>query len=252
MPIGTDGDGTDDNEGPHCRNCHVGANDCFTCHSNDDKYAVYTAGGTQRIDVSSAYDSTTTAGSFNRSNYSPPTTYRQSAVVGAVGDPCLDGGFSFPHRTLGSNMLKDELWGVDFDGTPISAGTTRTANAVTPSAMLAAYAGTAPQAAIAAGANNRATDADAEQINVTDDWYYYLETKNASSIIPAVQTDNVALVGQRAENLDSVCIDCHGDATYWQGDNPALYVFKAGTGAQYGDYGYGDTFGWELLLKGLP
>ena len=30
-------------------------------------------------------------------------------------------------------------------------------------------------------------------------------------------------------------------------------LFKAGkAGTSYGDYGYGDTFGWELLLKGLP
>ncbi len=26
-----------------------------------------------------------------------------------------------------------------------------------------------------------------------------------------------------AENLDSVCIDCHGDSTYWNGDDTTIY-----------------------------
>jgi len=244
MPIGTDGDGTDDNEGPHCRNCHTGANDCFTCHTNDDRFqpAVFAGGATNRVDVSSAYTATIDAKVANQSNYAPPSAYRQSATVGAIGEPCLDGGFSFPHRTLGVNMLKDELFGVDFDGTPIAAGQVRTTNAST----------------LAAGAGTEASDgdprpADPLQVYVTDDWFHYLETRNATSIIPAVQGDNPALAGQPAENWDSVCIDCHGDATYWNGDNPDLYTFKAGkAGASYGDYGYGDTFGWELILKGLP
>ena len=237
MPIGTDGDGTDDNEGPHCRNCHTGANDCFTCHTNDDRFISTAYGAANRVDVSSAFTANTAAKVGNQTNYSPISAYRQSATVGAVGDPCLDGGFSFPHRTLGVNMLKDELFGVDFDGSPVAAGEVRTANANT----LAANTGVDFQAG------------DAAQAFVTDDWFYYLETRNAESIIPAVQSDNPAIVGQAAENWDSVCIDCHGDATYWNGDDPSLYTFKAGkAGTSYGDYGYGDTFGWELILKGLP
>lgn len=245
MPVGTDGDGTDDNEGPHCRNCHVGANDCFTCHSNDDRYepAVFAGGSTTRVDISSVYTAVTDAKVSNMSNYAPPTSYRQSAVAGsAIGDPCLDGGFSFPHRTLGYNMLKDELWGVDFDGSAIAVGVARTANANT----LAAASGTA-------SSSGTPRAADASQVYVTDEWYYYLETRNSSSIIPAVQGDNTALVGVATENLDSVCIDCHGDATYWNGDDASLYTNKAGkVGTSYGDYGYGDTIGWELMLKGLP
>jgi hypothetical protein len=233
MPIGTDGDGTDDNEGPHCRNCHTGGSDCFTCHTNDDTYAV---GSTTLRDVSSAYTATIDAKVTNQSNYAPITAYRQSAVVGAVGEACLDGGFSFPHRTLGKDMLKDELYGVDFDGTPIGPGDVRTANAAT----LAAGFGTAQQAG------------DEFQVYVTSGTYYYTESRNATSIIAAVRSDNPALVGQPAENMDSVCIDCHGDATYWNGDDASLYVYKPSAITTYGVYGYGDTFGWELLLKGLP
>lgn len=40
---------------------------------------------------------------------------------------CSDDGFSFPHRTMGWKMLKDELFGLDFDGSEVAVGTTRTA-----------------------------------------------------------------------------------------------------------------------------
>jgi hypothetical protein len=210
MPIGTDGDGTDDNEGPHCRNCHTGANDCFTCHTNDDRFISTAYGDANRVDVSSAFTANTSAKVGNQTNYSPISAYRQSATVGAVGDPCLDGGFSFPHRTLGVNMLKDELFGVDFDGTPIAAGEVRTANANT----LAATAGVDFQAG------------DAAQAFVTTTGSTTSRRAMRTSIIPAVQSDNPAIVGQAAENYDSVCIDCHGDATYWNGDDPSLYTFK--------------------------
>jgi hypothetical protein len=56
MPVGTDSDGTDDNEGPHCRNCHTGGSDCFSCHTNDDRFAFNDA---NRVDVSSAYTAVT-------------------------------------------------------------------------------------------------------------------------------------------------------------------------------------------------
>jgi hypothetical protein len=55
-----------------------------------------------------------------------------------------------------------------------------------------------------------------------------------------------------AENLDSVCIDCHGDSTYWNGDNSSYYVDKADSTLPLGTYGSGQYGGWELLLKGLP
>ncbi|MBN2841427.1 MAG: hypothetical protein JXP37_10780 [Coriobacteriia bacterium] len=233
MPVVTDEDGTDDNEGPHCRNCHTGASDCFTCHSNDDRYVYNDA---TRIDVSSAYNATTTVSLGNRSNYAPVTSYRASAVVGGVGDPCLDGGFSFPHRTLGKDMLKDELWGIDFDGSPIAFGEVRTANANT----LAAYDGVAFQAT------------DPLQAYVTGGEYYYIETRNGTSIVPTVVSDDGALVGQLTENMDSVCIDCHGDASYWNGDNTAFLKPEGESALPLGTYGSGEFGGWEMILKGLP
>lgn len=186
MPLDTeaenaDGDGSDDNEGPHCRNCHTGANTCEQCHG--------ATGG--------AYTTTIDAAVAGRSNFTPQTNYRASAVANAISGQCLDGGFSFPHRTLGKDMLKDELYGVDFDGSVIAAGEVRDA--------------------VALGTMTN---------------QYLTENNAATSIVPAVQNDVPGLAGQAAENLDSVCIDCHGDATYWNGDNAALER--------------------EMMLKGLP
>jgi hypothetical protein len=215
MPIGTDGDGRDDNEGPHCRNCHVGANNCYVCHSD-----ATTPG------PSAAYTAVTSAPVSNKTNYAAQTFVRQSAVVGAVGEACLDGGFSFPHRTLGKDMLKDELFGIDFDGTVIAAGVVRTANT----------------GALTAG--DISADKQFE--------YWVAEDRNSTSIIAAVRSDSGTLEGVAAENLDSVCIDCHGDGTYWQGDNPALMKTTTTSPLPLGTYGSGTVMGWELLLKGLP
>jgi len=231
MPVGTDSDGRDDNEGPHCRNCHIGANNCYVCHSDDSRYSAL-----NKVNVSSAYTSTITAKVGNQTSYASQTFLRTSATVGGVGEPCLDGGFTFPHRTLGKDMLKDELWGVDYDGTVVAVGDDRTMNG---------YAGTETDdmSGYLTGPYTRA------QVPAFE--YWTAEDKNANSIIPAVQSDTGDLVAA-TENLDSVCIDCHGDGTYWNGDNTAFYVSKAGATTTLGVYGSGDTIGWELLLKGLP
>ena len=168
------GAGDDENFGPHCRNCHTGGSSCEQCH----------AGG--------AYTATTDAAVVGRSNYTPQSYYRTSAVAGLNGQ-CIDGGFSFPHRTLGANLLKDELYGVDFDGTRLAAGDTRGAEIGT--------------------VTSRFTDG----------------ALSSASLSEAIRTDDGAIAGTAAENMDSVCIDCHGDATYWQ---PELAD--------------------ELILKGLP
>ena len=41
------------------------------------------------------------------------------------GVDCSDDGFSWPHRTMGWKMLKDDLFGLNFDGTPVAVGQTR-------------------------------------------------------------------------------------------------------------------------------
>jgi hypothetical protein len=229
MVIETDDDGRDDNEGPHCRNCHVGANNCYVCHSDDSRYS-----STGRVNVSSAYTSTIGAVG-NQANFAPQAFLRSSATVGGVGEPCLDGGFTFPHRTLGKDMLKDELWGVDYDGSVVAMGDSRTMNGFTGTEM-------DDMSGFVVGANGT-------QVPAFE--YWTAEDRNSTSIIPAVQSDTGDLAAP-AENIDSVCIDCHGDSTYWNGDDSAFYVSKAPKALADGVYGSGDTKGWELLLKGLP
>lgn len=229
MPIGTDGDGTDDNEGPHCRNCHTGANNCYVCHSDGAAFPNDTAIGfpTATVrNISAAYTATTTAAVTNQTNFASQTFIRQSAIATTtIGEPCLDGGLSFPHRTLGANMLKDELYGIDFDGSPISFPGTRTVNA----------------GGMAAGTG------------AGTDWEYWIaEDKNAGSIIASVRNDAKTLENTAVENMDTVCIDCHGDASYWQGDNAAMHSESSFTSTGPDTYGWGGKEGWELLLKGLP
>jgi len=217
MPISVDGDARDDNEGPHCRNCHIGANNCNVCHADDS------------TNFSAAYTSVTTTHTASKTPYAPQSFIRQSAVTSSVvGAPCLDGGFSFPHRTLGANMLKDELYGIDFDGAPVAAGVARTLN----------------------GGAQVAQDTT---FSVGGDAFWIGEKQNSGSLSAAVRTDSGALEGALAENLDSVCIDCHGDGSYYNGDNAAAF-FTAETvsGLPLGTYGSGTAGGWELLLKGLP
>jgi hypothetical protein len=216
MPIETDGDGTNDNEGPHCRNCHVGASNCDVCHADDS------------TNFSAAYTATITAAVTGKSNYAPQAFIRQSAVADLNGQ-CIDGGFSFPHRTLGANMLKDEIFGVDFDGDPVAAGQPR-------------------------GTNGGAEAAQDTTFSVNTDGFAYWtgEKQNATSIIPSVRTDSGAIESANAENMDSVCIDCHGDATYWNGENAAFLNTTPDSALPLGTYGSGQRGGWELILKGLP
>lgn len=214
MPVSSDGiDDTDSNDGPHCRNCHVGASNCDVCHADDS------------TNFSAAYTSTTNAAVTNKTNYSSQSYLRQSAVAGLNGQ-CIDGGFSFPHRTLGANMLKDELYGVDFDGTPVAFGGSRTTNG-----------GAAPSQTATFSAGDFAL--------------WTGEKQNATSIIPSVKSDNPALELTAVENLDSVCIDCHGDASYYN-DSSAVFTTITESPLPDGTYGAGEKGGWELLLHGLP
>lgn len=214
MPLGTDEDGRDDNEGPHCRNCHVGANNCDVCHADNT------------ANFSAAYTATLTEVS-GKTNYASQSFLRQSAVAGLNGQ-CIDGGFSFPHRTLGANMLKDELFGVDFDGTPVAAGQLRGTNG----------------GAEAAQDTNFSENADGFA-------FWIGEKQNATSIVAAVRTDSGAIENAAAENYDSVCIDCHGDATYYNtGD--AYSSPHTTSPLPLGTYGSGEAGGWDLLLHGLP
>jgi hypothetical protein len=49
----------------------------------------------------------------------------EDTATAAVSDYCSNDGFSWPHRTLGWKMLKDDLFGLDFDGTVVGVGDER-------------------------------------------------------------------------------------------------------------------------------
>jgi hypothetical protein len=202
-------DGNLNNYGNHCRKCHIGGSSCRQCHG-------ITPDGT----VMPAYDRLL-------SPYDPPsahddylTTYwaqsyvKRSAIpsvtVAGIGLQCVDGGFSWPHRTLGINLLKDEMYGVDFDGKPIAPGAYRMT-----SAQVDAYLGLQTGGYL---------DGSKMASEFATDWWR------------ASPDSTHDIFGSPAENLDSMCLDCHGDATYWNGDDPSYFT---------------PGLGWEILLKGL-
>jgi len=195
-PAGTDENpsGEDDNDGPHCRNCHTGASSCDQCHGA-------TSAGVAR-------------GAYSITPLTPgktpfqPGSYAHVSASSTINAQCIDGGFSYPHRTLGYNMLKDEIWGVDFDGTPIAVGVAR-GTALVPLDEYAPVWGASHST---------------ESTGMADFMWGWTENGEQRE-------------GQITENLDSVCIDCHGDSTYWNGDDAA---------------GYSTADGWDLLFKGLP
>ena len=211
MPGGTadNPDGTLNNYGNHCRKCHIGGSSCNQCHGMD-------ADG----DMMSAYDRLLTPYDPHSDHDDYTTTYwaqpyvHRSAVasvsVAGIGVQCIDGGFSWPHRTLAVNLLKDEMFGIDFDGSPIEPGDIRMT-----SGQVESYLG------LEAGGYLAAPAEASEVATVT--WR------------PSPD-DTLGIFGQPAENADSMCLDCHGDATYWNGDNPDYFT---------------PGKGWELLLKGL-
>ena len=92
-------------------------------------------------------------------------------------------------------MLKDELYGVDYDGTAVAPGDDRTAGA------------------------------GLDLNNYSYAWYQSWESENTTDA--AIGYDKWVESGTQlatdtaiaAENLDSVCLDCHGDSTYWNGDD---------------------------------
>jgi hypothetical protein len=147
-----------------------------------------------------------------------PGSVRTSAVADIAGQ-CLDGGFSYPHRTLGANMLKDAIYGVDFDGTPIDAGGTRGVNGADNATLLAN------------------TDIQAD----LGSYFTGGNSFDADTLVGASAND--------VENLDSVCIDCHGDATYWTGDDYKVTFTSANPLNPSQTW---TVEGWNLLLKGLP
>jgi hypothetical protein len=231
--------GDDNNMGPHCRNCHTGAASCNQCHGPDvasdsgmsrENWESYWADGDY-----TAWDGNVVSGVASNSvgvegktTYIPPAYVKTNAVAN-INNQCIDGGFSYPHRTLGQDMLKDSLFGVDFNGQPIAFGQTRGASFADTSAV-AAYFGYS------------ANSAGADQ--------YFGRT---NMLYPQSGHGFESLVNRPVDNLDSVCIDCHGNATTYEGN--AAYVDKWYFPSNFdvsGSTAPNHVTGWELLLKGLP
>ena len=151
-----------DNKGPHCRNCHRGSSDCATCHTpwgsngpqgysegvhtgdpNGDQAKWFYAYTSSIVDAAE-YDGPllspvnpfghrrALSTAYTNAQWRSPRTFATnwptdwdttSVGVNAV---CSNDGFSWPHRTMGWKMLKDELWGLDRDGTVVSVGEQKT------------------------------------------------------------------------------------------------------------------------------
>ena len=147
--------------GPNCRNCHKGSSGCRTCHQeplanytiSPPAYTVDSAtAANDALELSTYSVFLTSTGADNMVVESPTYKfYKKSRTVdwsntwrtasgfvasgqrmatgqenaSGVGSPCADDGFSWPHRTLGFKMLKDDLFGLDFNGQPISVGDSR-------------------------------------------------------------------------------------------------------------------------------
>ncbi len=134
--------------GPHCRNCHRGSSGCNACHIAGkggytaiasiaaDNTLGKTVFNTLWVSTAVTYDvlnSTPTAYPPTQTNagvqfkwersVSFPSNWRQLETTSSAS--CSDDGFSWPHRTLGWMMLKDDLFGLDFNGNPIGPGETR-------------------------------------------------------------------------------------------------------------------------------
>jgi hypothetical protein len=105
---------------------------------------------------------------FNSRTVAWSTDWRTTET--AINPVCSDDGFSWPHRTMGYMMLKDALWGLDFDGSPVAVGEVRDA--------LPNYI--ASDGSVAAG---------------------FRDTSAAAT--------PTAVYGVAAHDLDSVCLDCH-------------------------------------------
>jgi len=129
--------------GPRCRNCHKGSSSCGTCHTvtadgskviplNEDDAADNTKSYSMYSHIKTTtneggIDSAFPAGQFKKSRTVAwvsdwRTTSTSWMAEEAVDEFCSDDGFSWPHRTLGWKMLKDDLFGLNFDGTPVVVG----------------------------------------------------------------------------------------------------------------------------------
>jgi hypothetical protein len=220
------------NFGPNCRKCHVGAGSCEQCHA--DTASFYMSGEPQGspyawIDAMSVTPWAWGSSTYQASSYLYTTDNSSLTNFNAA---CMDGGFSYPHRTLGYKMLKDTLWGIDLDGTPLDFGGVRGAGLTVPDFV-------------------STISSQLANVYLNDPWGH----DRAGTYAPD------RIVGQSVDNLDSTCLDCHS-WNIWNGSDPNYYTAFDQTNL-FGPNpdpipGYEEQVsgwsisGWELLLKGLP
>ncbi|MDP2210139.1 MAG: hypothetical protein Q8J63_00155 [Candidatus Aquicultor sp.] len=95
----------------------------------DSNFTTYHANAASNATLSFMYKKSRTVDWYD--NWRTATGYVQMGKMMAngnesgVGVACSDDGFSWPHRTLGWKMLKDDLFGLNFNGTPVAVGGTR-------------------------------------------------------------------------------------------------------------------------------
>ena len=230
--------------GPRCRNCHRGSSDCGNCHGgkyiwprdviggdSPETILGYSADNTivyppqpptspvdqqfgpdwprmffgvstfnprstspnyvpgqsasQNVDsIDSVFFKTFSVPADGTGQYKTSRTVRWEnnwrSDPGLVNGDCSNDGFSWPHRTLGWKMLKDDLFGLDLQGNVVGVGDTRTA----------------PDGSI---------------------WV--------------------------AQDLDSVCLDCH-NPTVWRATDASNHVDNPANP--------NDNYNDELLTRGLP
>jgi len=181
------------NYGPHCRNCHRASSDCAICHSAAGMPAADTFkwpreafttntlvavspppdgwGGPGYKTLYNANSLTSNGTQFRHERtvkYYDDWRTTTSITVASI---CSNDGFSWPHRTLSWKMLKNEMFGLDFDGeTPVAPGQTRTVPDVD----------------------------ETEDQTLNYKWTTeYHDTVVASGLLAP------------AHDLDSVCLDCH-------------------------------------------
>ncbi|HEY3375295.1 MAG TPA: hypothetical protein VGK02_09560 [Candidatus Aquicultor sp.] len=236
--------------GPRCRNCHKGSSGCGACHNSDpydpvDGINTSTAGIAEdnshaaitylfasmftmvgmpsptpdMVAPITAYDpAKTSMGDANPVESVPALDANHQPIIGQVkksrtvswssdwrantgtvgsgiNQTCSDDGLSFPHRTLGWKMLKDDLFGID------------------------------PAAA---------------------------DTNGAPGFIHAGQTRTGFYPGNKAHDLDSVCLDCH-NPTVWGATSTLNHTDIQGINPMTGaDTITADNMNDDLLLRGLP
>lgn len=113
--------------GPSCLNCHRGASQCSNCHG-PGKMAYSTQ---PNVVGATAFSPD---GFWKKERWvSWPIDWVDASTT--VNPACADDGFSFPHRTLGFRLLKDELFGLDFDGATVAPNATRTTTASAPTSI---------------------------------------------------------------------------------------------------------------------